>query len=130
MNKQIEYYQSKLEYEMDACDLYHAMEKGEGFVPVDTRKSTAFQKEHIPGAINLWQKEMDENSTKGLDRSKTYACYCKGTGCNASTKGALKLAKLGFKVIEVMGGLESWKADGYPTEGTHSLQVTKIVCAC
>ena len=130
MNKQIEYYQSKIDYEMDACDLFHAMEKGEDYIPVDTRKSTAFQKEHIPGAINLPQREMDENSTKGLDRSKTYACYCKGTGCNASTKGALKMAKLGFKVKEVIGGLESWKSDGYSTEGTHSLKTAEISCSC
>jgi rhodanese-related sulfurtransferase len=130
MNKQIEYYQSKLEFEMDPCDLFRAMENGEDFVPVDTRKSKAFEKEHIPAAINLPHRELDEKSTKGLDRSKTYACYCKGTGCNASTHGALKMAKLGFKVKEVIGGLESWKADGYSTEGTHSLQGTEIVCSC
>lgn len=130
MNRQIEYYQSKLEFEMDPCDLYHAMEKGENYIPVDTRKISAFEKEHIPGAINLPHREMDENSVKGLDKSKTYACYCKGTGCNASTWGALKMAKLGFKVKEVIGGLDSWKADGYSTEGTQSIQSSKIVCAC
>jgi rhodanese-related sulfurtransferase len=130
MNKQIEYYQSKLEYEMDPCDLHHGMEKGEAYVPVDTRKSSAFEKEHIPGAINLPHREISEDSVKNLNREVTYACYCKGTGCNASTWGALKMAKLGFKVKEVIGGLESWKADGYSTEGTHSRQGAEIVCAC
>ena len=130
MINQIEYYQAKLEYEMDPCDLFRAMEKGEAIVPVDTRKKAAFDKEHIPGAISLPHREMDENSTAGFDRSKTYACYCKGSGCNASTHGAFKLEKLGFKVKEVFGGLESWKADGYETEGTHSMQGTKVVCSC
>jgi rhodanese-related sulfurtransferase len=130
MNKQIEYYQSKLDYEMDPCDLFRAMEEGKDFVPLDTRKSTAFNKEHIPGAINLPHREIDEISTSGLDRTKTYACYCKGSGCNASTHGALKMAKLGFKVKEVYGGLESWKSDGYSTEGTHSLKGQEIKCAC
>jgi rhodanese-related sulfurtransferase len=130
MNKQIEYYQAKLEYEMDPCDLFNAMEKGGAVIPVDTRKPAAFEKEHIPGAVNLPHRTIDENSTKGLDKSKTYACYCKGTGCNASTHGALKLARLGFKVKEVIGGLESWKADGYSTSGTHNINETKIVCSC
>jgi rhodanese-related sulfurtransferase len=130
MDKQIEYYQSKLEFEMDPWDLFHAMEKGKEVVPLDTRRSEAFEKEHIPGAISLPHRELNDNSTKGLDRSKTYACYCKGNGCNASTWGALKMARLGFKVKEVFGGLESWKADGYPTEGTHVHQKTEAVCDC
>jgi rhodanese-related sulfurtransferase len=119
MNKQIEYYQNKLDYEMDPWDLFTGLENGESVVPLDTRKAPAFQKEHIPGAISLPHREMDENTTKKLDKSKTYVCYCKGNGCNASTWGALKMAKLGFKVKELFGGIECWKTEGYSTEGTH-----------
>ncbi|MGL5793595.1 MAG: rhodanese-like domain-containing protein, partial [Waterburya sp.] len=36
-------------------------------------------------------------------------------GCNASTKGALAMTKLGFRVKELMGGLNWWKRDGHPT---------------
>jgi hypothetical protein len=28
------------------------------------------------------------------------------------------MAKLGFKVKELFGGIECWKADGYSTDGT------------
>lgn len=42
--------------------------------------------------------------------------YCDGIGCNASTKGALNMTKLGFRVKELMGGLEWWERDGYATE--------------
>jgi rhodanese-related sulfurtransferase len=130
MNKQIEYYQSKLEYEMDPWDLYHAMEKSKDVIPLDTRRTKAFENEHIPGAINIPHREMDEKSTSGLDKTKTYACYCKGNGCNASTWGALKMAKLGFRVKEVFGGLECWKADGYLTEGSHISREAEIICDC
>jgi rhodanese-related sulfurtransferase len=130
MNKQIEYYQNKLDYELDPWDLFTALEKGEAILPLDTRRSAAYEKEHIPGAVSLPHREIDENSTRGLDRTKTYACYCKGNGCNASTRGALKLVKLGFKVKELFGGIECWKSDGYATEGTHSTKGLEIKCVC
>jgi hypothetical protein len=40
------------------------------------------------------------------------------------------MIKLGFKVKELMGGIEWWKFDGYATEGTHSIEGTQIKCAC
>jgi rhodanese-related sulfurtransferase len=130
MNKQIEYYQSKLEFEMDPSDLFSALEKGENIVPLDTRKSFAFENEHIPGAINLYHRDMDEKSTNHLDKTKTYACYCNGIGCNGSTRGALNMTRLGFKVKEVVGGIEWWKFDGYATTGTNSFKGVEINCAC
>lgn len=117
MDRQTEYFQNKLDFELDPYDLYTAMQNGEGIIPVDTRKSAAYNKEHIPGAISLPHREIDEHSTKDLDKSKLFACYCKGIGCNASTRGALKLSMLGFRVKELFGGIHSWKSDGYATEG-------------
>jgi rhodanese-related sulfurtransferase len=130
MEKQIEYYQSKIDYEIDSFDLLKALEEGDNLVPVDTRQNFAFQKEHIPGAINIPHREMNELTTQNLDKSKTYVCYCDGIGCNASTKGALNLTKLGFKVKELMGGIEWWKFDGYNTEGSGILNHKQTECAC
>jgi rhodanese-related sulfurtransferase len=130
MEKQIEFYQYKLDFEMDPSDLYKALENGESVVPLDTRQSFGFDKEHIPGAINIPHRTMDENSTKLLDRTKTYVCYCDGIGCNASTKGALNMTKLGFKVKELIGGIEWWKFDGYATEGNDNANGLSIKCSC
>jgi rhodanese-related sulfurtransferase len=68
MNTQIEYYQSKLDYEMDPSDLFSALENGEKIVPLDTRKTVAYELEHIPGAINLPHREMNEKTTAFLQR--------------------------------------------------------------
>ena len=130
MEKQIEFYQNKLDFEMDPSDLFNALEKGESIVPLDTRQSFGFNKDHIPGAINIPHRTMDENSTNLLDRTKTYVCYCDGIGCNASTKGALKMTKLGFKVKELFGGIEWWKFDGYATEGSENSEGLPVTCAC
>ncbi len=56
---------------------------------------------------------MTRESTAALDRSRLFVVYCDGVGCNASTKGALRLSELGFKVKELLGGLEWWARDGY-----------------
>jgi rhodanese-related sulfurtransferase/plasmid maintenance system antidote protein VapI len=130
LQDQIKFYEAKLAYEMDASDVFDALEKSKNIVVVDARKTYGFEKEHIPGAINLPYREMNEETTKHLDRSKTYVCYCDGIGCNASTKGALMMTKLGFKVKELIGGIEWWKFDGYATEGSEPKAGTKIQCAC
>ena len=130
MQNQIAFYKSKLAFEMDPSDLFHALEKEENLIPIDARQAFGYEKEHIPNAINLPHREMTEASTKHLDKSKTYVCYCDGIGCNASTKGALKMVKLGFKVKELMGGIEWWKFDGYATKGTHPVNGAVMQCAC
>lgn len=130
MEKQLEYYQNKLEFEMDPSDLFKAIKKGEKVLPLDTRTSTGYDKEHIPGAISLPYREMNENSTSHLDKSITYVCYCDGIGCNASTRGALIMTRLGFNVKELTGGIEWWKSDGYQTEGKENFKGLEIQCAC
>ena len=58
-------------------------------------------------------------TTARLDRSKVYIVYCDGIGCNASTKGAYKLAGLGFRVKELLGGIDWWRRDGHPVTVSH-----------
>ena len=40
------------------------------------------------------------------------------------------MAKLGFKVKELIGGIAWWKIDGYATEGADSMDGLEITCAC
>ena len=111
-----EHFRNKLAYETDAWDLNEMLRAGENVVVIDARSEKAFTQEHIPHAINFPHRKMTRESTKHLDRSPLYITYCDGIGCNASTKGALKLAELGLKVKELIGGIEWWKREGYATE--------------
>ena len=130
MSEQINYYRAKLAYEMDPSDLFKLLETSNEYIVVDTRATHGFEKEHIPNAMNLPHQEMTEASTTSLDKTKIYVCYCDGIGCNASTKGALKMAQLGFKVMELIGGLEWWKFDGYATAGIERSEGLDVTCAC
>lgn len=118
MEEQLAHYRRKLEYEIDSWDLAQALERGDRVQVIDARSPEAHGREHIPGARNLPHRTMDEGTTAGLDRDALLVCYCDGIGCNASTKGALRLTELGFRVKELIGGLDWWKRDGFPTAGT------------
>ena len=116
MNDQIKHYTDKLEFETDSWDLQSALDHGEKIIVIDARSPQNYQKEHIPGAISLPHRTMTEESTRHLDRSAPVVVYCDGIGCNASTKGALNMSRLGFRVKELLGGLDWWKRDGYKTD--------------
>ena len=116
MDDQIRHYEDKLRYETDSWDLNEAIQNGERIVVIDARSAEAYAEEHIPGAVNLPHRTMSQETTSHLDLKALYVTYCDGIGCNASTKGAFKMAQLGFLVKELIGGLDWWKRDGYPTE--------------
>lgn len=131
MDAQIKHYENKLAFEMDPSDLFDALNNGEKVIALDARKAVGFEAEHISTAINIPHREMCAESTQHLDKDVLYVTYCDGIGCNASTKGALNMSRLGFKVKELMGGIEWWKFDGYATEGAEaSVTGAKIQCAC
>ncbi len=126
---QLRHYSDKLAYETDSWDLKVALESGEKVLVVDARSSAAFAAEHIPGALSLPHRTMNEATTAALDRGALVVVYCDGIGCNASTKGALNMTRLGFRVKELIGGLDWWKRDGHPTEGTRAAARTPG-CEC
>ena len=130
MKEQIEHYENKLKYEIDSYDVFEALNLGKNMVIVDARSSEAYAERHIPGAISLPHRTMDEETTSRLDKNTLYVTYCDGIGCNASTKGALKLARLGFSVKELMGGLDWWIRDGYATEGLQATECCAPDCGC
>jgi rhodanese-related sulfurtransferase len=113
--RQLRHYEEKLAFEIDSWDLAAVLGAGERVLVVDARSTEAFRREHIPGALPLPHRAIDENTTAELDRGALLVAYCDGIGCNASTKGALALARLGFRVKELIGGLDWWKRDGHPT---------------
>ena len=115
MKEQQKHYEAKLANEIDSWDLHVALEEGARITVVDARSNEAFSAEHIPGAVNIPHREMSEATTRQIDAELLVVTYCDGIGCNASTKGALNMLKLGFQVKELIGGLDWWKRDGHPT---------------
>lgn len=133
-SQQLKYYKDKLNYETDAADLAGYFSGGSAdtdVVVIDTRSEDAYETEHIPGAVNIPHRTMNEESLQPLNKKSLYIVYCDGIGCNASTKGALRMTELGFRVKELLGGLDWWKRDGYSTQGKEGVKRNVHVhCAC
>lgn len=127
MKSQIQFYEDKLKYEIDSWDLSESLKNNEKVIVIDARANEAYNNEHIPSAINIPHRTMDKDTTKSLDKEYLYVCYCDGIGCNASTKGALNMTKLGFKTKELLGGLNWWKRDGHATSISEKKNIS---CGC
>ena len=131
-----DYMLAKLRYHADAWDVCEDLKNGIAeVVVIDTRSPEHYAAGHVPGAINFPHRLMTEESTRHLDRSKTYVTYGDGIGCNGSTKGAYKLAKHGLRVKEMLGGLDFWIRDGFPVAtgsepGALSPDTPVIACSC
>ncbi|WP_425286478.1 rhodanese-like domain-containing protein [Actinopolyspora xinjiangensis] len=108
-----------------------ALAEGRDVVVIDGRSSESYEAEHIPGAVSIPHRSISQESLAALSKTPLYVAYCDGIGCNASTKTAVKLATAGFRVKELIGGLDWWKRDGHPTEGKAVQEhVHNAECGC
>ena len=128
------HFAARLRYECDAYDVYtDVLNEVAGVIVVDTRSRDHYLAAHIPGAVSLPHRLMDEETTAQFPKDGLLITYCDGIGCNASTKGALKLARLGFEVKELLGGIDWWIRDGHPVVSgpeRGNLAAITIACGC
>lgn len=127
------FFEAQLACRTDPADLAADLVAGvAGIVVIDTRSAERYAAGHIPGAVSLPQREMSAERVRDLDPEAVYVCYCDGIGCNGSTRGAYQLARLGFRVKELIGGLHWWQQDGYPLAlGTApGVLVAEVDCGC
>lgn len=112
------HFRSKLAFETDPWDVKTDMERGRtDFVVIDVRSREDYEARRIAGAVSLPHRSINAETTSHLPKDNVLVTYCWGPGCNASTKAALRLAALGFRVKELIGGLEYWIKDGGQVEG-------------
>jgi len=76
-------------------------------VLLDVRTPEEFRSERIPGAVNV--NIMDSSfieKISALDKTKTYFVYCRSGG--RSGQACAVMAKQGFKVYNLAGGITNW----------------------
>ena len=85
-------------------------------VLLDVRTAEEFNEGHLQNAINIDVKQEGfvEKAKSILPTDKTIAVYCKGG--KRSANAARMLAKEGFKVVNLEGGITAWKNAGMPLE--------------
>ncbi|MGB9098373.1 rhodanese-like domain-containing protein [Erwinia sp.] len=126
----------KLAYYADAWDVAQDLSGGiTGIVVLDMRSYEQYQAGHICGALSFPHRTMTAETLSQLSNEKVYVTYCDGIGCNGSTKGAWKLAAAGYRVKELIGGLDFWLRDRHPVTqgeaaGEWPAQTTLEACGC
>jgi rhodanese-related sulfurtransferase len=87
-----------------------AREDWKDFYVIDARDAEQYQKEHIPGAVNIdWRQVLARRAE--LPKDKSILLYCNSGTLSAQGAFALKLAGV-ENVLILQGGLSQWKAEG------------------
>ena len=83
-------------------------------VILDVRKADEFAEGHITGAILIDQFQSDflEQAQAKLPKDKTIAIYCRSGRRSANAAG--KLADVGYKCVNLKGGIIAWKEANRP----------------
>ncbi|MCO1658809.1 rhodanese-like domain-containing protein [Pseudonocardia humida] len=109
----VAFFTARLEFQTDVSDVHAALSDGSAdFVLVDTRSAAAWAGGRIPGARHLPTAQLPAD----LDPAVPVVTYCWGPACNGATRAALRLARAGFRVREMLGGIEYWTREGLPVQ--------------
>lgn len=108
------HFEAKLTRETDCWDVHATQDLAErGFVLVDVRTREKFATGHLPGAVNIPYWQLSEARLAEYAMDTLFVVYCAGPHCNGSTRGAIRLARLGRPVKEMIGGVAGWKDEGF-----------------
>ncbi|MBI4807847.1 MAG: rhodanese-like domain-containing protein [Nitrosomonadales bacterium] len=80
------------------------------FHVIDARDKAQFDKEHIPGAVNLeWRQVLEKRAT--IPQDKPVLIYCNTGSLSAQAGFALRVA--GYENVRIIqGGFTEWKSKG------------------
>jgi rhodanese-related sulfurtransferase len=111
------HFQARLGFETDCADVYYASNhEAKDFVLLDVRTPALYTAGHVPGALNMPTRTISEQRLAEYPADTLFVVYCAGPHCNGANKAAVKLARLGRPVKEMIGGLTGWLDEGFGLE--------------
>ncbi len=117
----VAFFSARLAFQADVADVRAALPSG-GFVLVDSRSTAAWEQGRVPGAVHLPTAAVPTRAADLLPADRAVVTYCWGPGCDGATRAALALARLGYRVKEMIGGIEYWIREGFPVETATGLR--------
>jgi rhodanese-related sulfurtransferase len=108
------HFQKLLAFETDCWDVHAALAaRHPGFVVLDVRSAEAFAAGHVPGAVSLPHRRINERNLAAHPADALFVVYCSGPHCNGADKAAVALARLGRPVKKMIGGFTGWNDEGF-----------------
>ncbi len=116
-DRALAHFEARLGFETDCSDVWYATKhEQKDFVLVDVRTPALFAAGRVPGAINIPTRQIMEQRLAEFPAETLFVVYCAGPHCNGANKAAVKLARLGRPVKEMIGGLSGWIDEGLGLE--------------
>ncbi|MEV5505468.1 rhodanese-like domain-containing protein [Streptomyces orinoci] len=111
------YFAARLAFHTDVSDVHAALATGRpGFTLLDSRSTQGWDQGHVPGAVHLPTALIPDRARELLDPAVPVVVHCWGPGCDGATRAALALARLGYRVKEMLGGIEYWIREGFTVD--------------
>ncbi|MBD0683188.1 MULTISPECIES: rhodanese-like domain-containing protein [unclassified Pseudomonas] len=128
----LQHFSSRLTFETDCSDVHASQQAGEvDFVLVDVRGPLAYERGHVPGAINIPSRSLTAQALAAYPKTTLFVVYCAGPHCNGANKAAVRLATLGYPVKEMIGGVMGWLDEGFRLTGlVERVADTAVSCDC
>ena len=110
------HFESLLAVETDCWDVHEALKQSDPrFVVLDVRPPEHYAEGHIPRAISLPYRKVNEHNLAAYPIDALFVVYCSGPHCNGADRAALRLARLGRTVKKMIGGMRGWQEySGFP----------------
>ena len=110
------HFERRLRVETDCSDVHESLKGALDFVLVDVRGPKSFAAGHVPGAVNIPHRTMSAERMAQFPKDTAFVVYCAGPHCNGANKAAVRLARLGYRVKEMIGGVTGWLDEDFALE--------------
>ncbi len=124
----LKHFEARLSFEADCWDTHEALSKGaDDFVLLDVRGPDLYAEGHVPGAIHFPHGKITKMKMRHWPEDTLFVVYCAGPHCNGANKAAVRLARLGRPVKEMIGGVTGWLDEGFKlAKGEHPSSVQEV----
>lgn len=107
------HFATEFTFEADCSDVHENLRAEADFVLLEVRSPALYVKGHVPWSINLPHGKSVQDKLDRWPETAPLVSYCASPHCHGSSRGALRLAKLGPPLKIMAGGITGRTDEGF-----------------